>query len=105
MYQSAQGFWLAGILVGARVPALVAATDLRVVAAAPVIFIRPLNFSEVLTSLGRFFNDLIKVCATVFTFLKPADVTSPTEGRLAKIAPEIRTIGNYLQFQGAGMVV
>jgi hypothetical protein len=87
------------------VPALVAAADLRLAAAGLVIFIRPLNFSEVLASLDRFFNDLIKVCATVFTFLKPAEARNCTEVQLAKIAPEVRTIGDYLQFQGAGMVV
>ena len=57
MYESAQGFCLAGILVGARVPALLAAAVLPAAAAvALVIFIRPLNFSEVRTSLGRSFS-------------------------------------------------
>jgi hypothetical protein len=87
------------------VPALVAAAGLRTAAVVSVIFIRPLNFSEVLTSLDRFFSDLIKVCATVFTFIKPVEATSRVEVHPAKIASEIRPIGNYLRFQGAGMVV
>ena len=48
MSESAQGFCLAGILVGARVPALLAAVVLVAAAVIAVIFTPSVNFSEVL---------------------------------------------------------
>jgi hypothetical protein len=56
VYESARGFCLAGILVGARVPALFAA-----IAAAPTvaIFTPSVNFSEVLWRGDHFFNGLV----------------------------------------------
>ena len=55
VYESAQGFCLAGILVGARVPALFAAVA---ASAAPivVIFTPFVNFTEVLSRDVHFFN-------------------------------------------------
>ena len=59
MYESAQGFCLAGILVGARVPALLAAADLLAAAVIAIItFTLSVNFSEVLISPNRFLNGL-----------------------------------------------
>jgi hypothetical protein len=62
VYESAQGFWLAGILVGAGVPAFLVAVAVPVTAAAAVArsFISAsLNFSEVFSSFGRSFSCLL----------------------------------------------
>jgi hypothetical protein len=60
VYESAQGFCLAGILVGARVPALLAAAVPPAAAAVVlIIFNRPLNFSEVRTSLDHSFSSTL----------------------------------------------
>ena len=56
MYESAQGFCLAGILVGARVPALLAAAVLVAAMVIAVIFTPSVNFSEVFTPAILFFN-------------------------------------------------
>jgi hypothetical protein len=56
VYESAQGFCLAGILVGARVPALLAAVAASAAAPIVVIFTPSVNFSEVLSSNNHFFN-------------------------------------------------
>jgi hypothetical protein len=56
VYESARGFCLAGILVGARVPASFGAA--AAIAAAPmrIIFTPSVNFSEVLSANSHFFN-------------------------------------------------
>lgn len=59
MYESAQGFCLAGILVGARVPALRAAANLLAAAVVAIIFTPSVNFSEVLVSPNRFLNGVL----------------------------------------------
>jgi len=59
VYESAQGFCLAGILVGARVPALLASAVLAAAAAIAFIFTPSVNFSEVSFSAGRFFDRLL----------------------------------------------
>jgi hypothetical protein len=56
VYESAQGFCLAGILVGARVPALLAAANLLAAAVVAIIFTPSVNFSEVLAPVMLFFN-------------------------------------------------
>ena len=56
VFQSAQGFCLAGILVGARVPALFAAVVVIAAAVIAVIFTPSVNFSEVLALAILFFN-------------------------------------------------
>jgi hypothetical protein len=58
VYESAQGFCLAGILVGARVPALLAAADLLAAAVTAIIFTPSVNFSEVIFPISRYFNGL-----------------------------------------------
>jgi hypothetical protein len=47
VYESAQGFCLAGILVGARVPALLGVAVLFAAAVMAIIFTPSVNFSEV----------------------------------------------------------
>jgi hypothetical protein len=59
VYESAQGFCLAGILVGARVPALLAAADLLAAAVMAIIFTPSVNFSEVLVLPSPFLTGLL----------------------------------------------
>ena len=59
MSESAQGFCMAGILVGARVPALLAVAGPIVVAVMVIIFTPSVNFSEVLTLRSHSFNGSI----------------------------------------------
>jgi hypothetical protein len=59
VFQSAQGICLAGILVGAGVPALLAVVVLIASSDMVIIFTPPLNFSEVLTFAHPFFNVLL----------------------------------------------
>ena len=60
MYESAQGFCLAGILVGARVPALFAAAFLATATTVIAFISTPsVNFSEVLILSNRFLNGLL----------------------------------------------
>ena len=56
MYESARGFCLAGILVDARVPALLAAVAESLAAPIGVIFTPSVNFSEVFALAIPFFN-------------------------------------------------
>jgi hypothetical protein len=59
VYESAQGICLAGILVGAGVPALLAVVVLIASSDMLSIFTLPLNFSEVLTLAHPFFTALL----------------------------------------------
>jgi hypothetical protein len=58
VYESAQGFCLAGILVGARVPALLEVAVLFAAAVMAIIFTPSVNFSEVTFPISRYFNGL-----------------------------------------------
>jgi hypothetical protein len=59
VYESARGFCLAGILVGAGVPALLTVADLAPAAVIATIFTPSVNFSEVLIPCTRFLNGLL----------------------------------------------